>query len=108
MLCAGKGISLPVPSWKDLTARIDDIAMAVSNGDTEYARKLSNTKQATVKMFKGKTQVLMSVSIYLQPKTDKCCSCAPNCPMINFLPSFLPYGTLYSQMVASHLYNIDA
>ena len=57
MSCAGKGVSLPVPSWKDLTAHIDDIATAVSNGDTEYVCKLSKTKQATVKMFKGKTQV---------------------------------------------------
>ena len=72
IFCAGKGISLPVPSWNDLTASMDDIAMAVSNGDTEYACKLSNTKQATVKMFKGKTQVLMSMRVYPQPSTDKC------------------------------------
>lgn len=65
MLCAGKGISLPVPSWKDLTSRIDDIAMAVSNGDTAYECKLSNTKQATVKMFKGKTQVWMSLMVII-------------------------------------------
>ena len=75
MFCAGKGISLPMPCWKDLTASIDDIAMAVSNGDTEYACKLSNTKQATVKMFKGKTQVLMSMRVYIQPSIDKCHVC---------------------------------
>lgn len=77
LLCAGKGISLPVPSWKDLTARIDDITMAVSNGDTEYACKLSSTKQATVKMFKGKTQVLMSMRVHTQSSKDKFLVCAP-------------------------------
>ena len=91
MLCAGKGISLPVPSWNDLTARIDDIAMAVSNEDTEYACKLSNTKQATVKMFKGKTQVLMSARVHSQPNSDKCCSYAPN--FVSHDHDFLsPYG----------------
>ena len=39
--------------------------MAVSNGDTEYECKLSSTKQATVKMFKGKTQVWMSLKVII-------------------------------------------
>lgn len=57
MLCAGKGVSLQVAAWQELTANMDDIATAVSNADTDYACKLSQKHQATVKMFKGKTQV---------------------------------------------------
>ncbi|KAL3135856.1 hypothetical protein ABBQ32_007412 [Trebouxia sp. C0010 RCD-2024] len=56
-LTPGKGISLQVAAWKELTANIDDIATAVSDADTDYACKLSQKHQATVKMFKGKTQV---------------------------------------------------
>lgn len=57
VLYTGKGISLQVAAWKELTANIDDIATAVSDADTDYACKLSQKHQATVKMFKGKTQV---------------------------------------------------
>lgn len=57
VLRTGKGISLQVAAWKELTANIDDIATAVSDADTDYACKLSQKHQATVKMFKGKTQV---------------------------------------------------
>ena len=44
-------------AWKELTANIEDIATAVSDANTAYACKLSQKHQATVKMFKGKTQV---------------------------------------------------
>lgn len=56
-LTPGKGVSLQVAAWQELTANMDDIATAVSNADTDYACKLSQKHQATVKMFKGKTQV---------------------------------------------------
>ena len=54
---SGKGVSLQVPHWRELTADIDNFATAVSDEDTDYVCKLSQKHQATVKMFKGKIQV---------------------------------------------------
>lgn len=56
-LAPGKGISLQVPLWNELTANLDAIATAISDEDTDYTCKLTKNRQVSVKQFKGKLQV---------------------------------------------------
>ena len=56
-LAPGKGISLQVPLWDELTAHLDAIATAISDKDTDYTCKLAKNRQVSVKQFKGKLQV---------------------------------------------------
>lgn len=56
-LAPGKGISLQVPLWDELTAHLDAIATAISDKDTDYTCKLAKNHQVSVKQFKGKLQV---------------------------------------------------
>ncbi len=65
-LAPGKGISLQVPMWNELTASLDAIATAISDEDTDYTCKLTKNRQVSVKQFKGKLQVssLLSTALY--------------------------------------------
>ncbi|DBA81025.1 TPA: hypothetical protein ACH3X2_007230 [Trebouxia sp. C0005] len=56
-LAPGKGISLQVPLWNELTANLDAIATAISDEDTDFTCKLTRNRQVSVKQFKGKLQV---------------------------------------------------
>lgn len=56
-LAPGKGISLQVPQWRTLTESLDSIASAIADEDTSYTCKLSDNRQVSVKLFKGKMQV---------------------------------------------------
>ncbi|KAA6421203.1 MAG: transcriptional coactivator p15 [Trebouxia sp. A1-2] len=55
-LAPGKGISLQVPLWNELTANLDAIATAISDEDTDFTCKLTRNRQVSVKQFKGKLQ----------------------------------------------------
>ena len=65
-LAPGKGISLQVPMWNELTASLDAIATAISDEDTDYTCNLTKNRQVSVKQFKGKLQVssLLSTALY--------------------------------------------
>ncbi|KAL0050327.1 hypothetical protein WJX82_009110 [Trebouxia sp. C0006] len=56
-LAPGKGVSLQVIMWNELTANLDAIATAISDEDTDYTCKLPKNRQVSVKQFKGKLQV---------------------------------------------------
>ncbi len=57
----GKGISLQIPLWNDLTANLDAIATALSDEDTDFVCPLGKNRQVSVKQFKGKLQVIVPV-----------------------------------------------
>lgn len=77
----GKGISLQVPLWNDLTANLDAIATAISDEDTDYVCKLTKNRQVSVKQFKGKLQVsktasFIYVAVCAEPYGKHCASLA--------------------------------